>query len=654
LDNSRLIELYELINSYDRAYYGFGDSLVSDREYDALYSEMITLEEKNPQNILANSPSKRVGDDLSTGFKKVEHNTPMMSIDNSYSEEEMESWAEKTIDRAETKDISFIAELKMDGIACSLTYEDGKLVRAVTRGNGAVGDDITANVKTIRAIPLTISSEESLEIRGEIFMPFKSFEKLNSRLEADGKTPLQNPRNATAGTIKLHSPKEVSKRELSFIAFFLLNTATESKTHLNNLTTLNNFGFITVDHSDKLSSPKDITKFCNKWDRERFSLPYPVDGIVVKVNERSLYEKIGFTAKAPRWAMAYKYEPEQAEATLLAIDLQIGRTGAITPVARLTPMSLAGTTVQNATLHNFDEIERLNVNVGDTVLVEKSGEIIPKILKVVHKKSETYFSAPTNCPSCNSELIKKADEVVLRCLNSDCPEKIYTGVTHFVSRGAMDISGLGPSIIKQLISEKLIKESIDLYSLKFDDLINLDRMGDKKANNSITSINESKTKGLARFIFAIGIPQVGAQTAKILAKYLGSLTAIMETTKEELEKLDTIGSEIALSITTFFEDEKTVDTMNRFIELGLLLETEKVESEIELPLSGKTFVITGTLLKFKRNDAKELLEKLGAKVSGSVSKNTTALIAGEKAGSKRTKAEALGVEIYDEKFLESL
>lgn len=649
----RLQELYDLINSYDKAYYGTGQSLVTDYEYDTLYKEMLTLEEKHPEFKSPDSPTNRVGDDLTTGFQKVAHKSPMLSIANTYSPDELVEWVEKTAKTIPDAAITFTAELKMDGIACTLRYNDGSFVQAITRGNGTVGDDITTNVKTIKSIPLTIDLPGDVEVRGEIYMKFSDFDNLNKRLVDEGKQPMQNPRNTTAGTVKLLSPAEVAKRKLSFSAYYLLDGSEESS-HLENLEKLSAFGFTAVEHSKELDSSAAVSEFCAKWDNERFNIDYPIDGMVIKVNQKEFYNTLGTTAKSPRWAVALKFEPEQAESELLAIDYQVGRTGVITPVARLTPMELAGTIVKNATLHNFEEIERLGVNVGDIVSVEKSGEIIPKILKVAKKINNEKFIPPTECPSCGANLCKIEGEVALRCTNEFCSSKNFAALTHFVSRNAMDIAGCGPSIIEVLLNKKLIETAADLYTLKSSDLIKLDRMGDKSVKNLIEAIKKSKEAGLARVLHGLGIPHVGSQVAKIITKEFNTIDALKAATTYDLEALDTIGPEIAESVVHFLTNERNLSIIDKLAECGVKLSEEVQESAAGSSLEGQTFVLTGTLEKFGRKEAKELLESHGAKVSGSVSKKTFAVIAGDKAGSKRKKAEELGIPVYEESFLEEL
>ena len=654
VSRDRLYELYSIITSLDSAYYGESSSSVSDKEYDTLYKEMLSLEQRYPKDVKTNSPSNRIGNDLSSGFNKVTHTTPMMSIDNSYNFETITQWVAKIESDLETTSSTYSAELKMDGVACSILYEKGEFVRAVTRGNGSIGDDISANVRTIKTIPLLLSKPLDIEVRGEIFMRFDDFAKLNTRLESEGKPPLQNPRNTTAGTIKLISPKETAKRTLQFAAYFALQNSPLA-THIQQLDLLESLGFTVVKHSLPLDTSADLINYCKQWDRAKFKLPYPVDGIVMKVNETKSHSILGTTAKAPRWALAYKYEPERATAEILAIDVQVGRTGVLTPVARLTPVELAGTTVSNCTLHNFDEINRLAINVGDLVKVEKSGEIIPKVVDVVTRKSTSPFPAPTQCPSCTSELSHIDGEVALRCLNSSCPAKVFASLTHYVSRTTMDIAGLGPAVMQQLIDAELVTTPASLYLLTFTQLISLERMGEKSATNLIDALKESKNRGLATLLFAIGIPHVGKQTARVLAQSFGSYAHLSTSSIEKLEEIDSIGPEIAQSVHTFFSLEQNQELFTQFEALGLdLTEEIPVFDAVNAPLMGKNIVLTGTLSTMGRKEATMLLENAGAKVTSAVSKKTDMVVAGDNAGSKKTKAEKLGIEVVSEDFLATL
>lgn len=652
----RIKELYSLIRKYDSSYYSKGISLISDKEYDDLYKELLAIEELYPLFVDSNSPTKRIGNDLTKEFVKVEHSIPMMSIDNTYSEEELRDWIMRTKKNVGIEDIEFIGELKLDGVACAIRYEKGKLTQAITRGNGNTGDDITANVRTIRSLPLVINSPDSFEIRGEIYMSFDDFNLLNESLVENGKPPMQNPRNTTAGTIKLLNPEEVVKRKLSFSAHYLISDT--GTTHYKNLNYLSEYGIPTVIHSLPMSSSGDVISFCNEWDAKKRTLGFPVDGIVIKVNNINQQKRLGATSKSPRWIIAYKYQPETAQTPVLAIDAQVGRTGVITPVARLEPVFLSGSTVQNATLHNYDEIDRLNLHVGDIVEIEKSGEIIPKVLKVVSsKESKTTppFQAPVKCPSCEGELTRVVGEVAVRCLNSSCPAQIFALLTHFVSRNAMNIDGLGPSILEQLIAENLVTTPADLFNISVENIANLDRMGEKSALNLVEALNEAKKNPLHRLLHGLGIRMIGAQAAKIIASAIYDILDIEKMSIEEICELDTIGPNMAESLSFYFKQEKNRELIAKLNNAGVNCKGTKSEiKEQNLPLVGKTFVLTGTLESMPRHEAKEKIEALGGKVSSSVSKKTYAVIAGKEAGSKLKKAEKLGVTVLGEDYMQKI
>lgn len=652
MPQNRLNEIYAKINEYDSAYYGRGESLVSDLEYDKLYKEMLDLEEKFPQFKSSNSPSSRVGNDLTGGFAKVAHKTKMMSIDNSYNESDILSWLNRIYELCNKKEneISVCGEMKIDGVSCSLIYENGKLVRAITRGNGIIGDDITANVRAIKSIPLDVRAGGNFEIRGELYMKFADFEALNKQMEENGKTPFANPRNTTAGTMKSLSPKEVANRKISFFAYYLLDNSV-FETQIEHLNKLSSLGFSVVEHSTALKNYDEILAFIEKYREKRKKLPYPIDGIVFKLNELDLYNKVGTTAKSPRWAVAYKYEPEQAETKILAIDLQVGRTGIITPVARFTPIELSGTRVSNATLHNFDEISRLEIDVGAVVRVEKSGEIIPKVVEVI-KKTETIFKTPTECPICKSLVEKKENEVAIRCSNKNCPAVKIAFFEWFVSKNAMNIDGMGPAIIEQMLQRNLVDDVADIFALNKNDFLLLEGIKEKSATNLFLAIQEAKNNGLSKVISAVGIPLVGNQTAKIIAQNFRNYENLKNAKVDDLLKIDMIGEEIAKSIVAFFADDENNKLFDKFAKYGVSLEEEASENTGKL--FGRTIVLTGTLNKFTRDDAIAILEKHGAKVASSVSKKTTLVIAGENAGSKLNKARELGVEIAGEDYLEKL
>ncbi len=647
----RITELYSLIRKYDTAYYGRGESLIPDKEYDELYHELVELETNLSNLVEPDSPTRRIGDDLTREFTKVEHSTPMMSIDNTYSEEELLEWIKRTGKNIGTDDITFIGELKIDGIACAIRYVNGKLVQAVTRGNGTIGDDITNNVRTIRSLPLVVDFPGSFEVRGEIYMTFENFQRLNESLTENGQQPMQNPRNTTAGTVKSLDPREVAKRRLSFATHFLLSES-HIQSHSDNLTFLAQQGFPTVIHSEPLTSAEKVIHFCNEWNEKRNDLSYPVDGVVIKVNNLEQQSDLGATAKSPRWIIAYKYQPETAETEVFSIDAQVGRTGVITPVARLQPVLLSGSTIRNATLHNYDEIARLDIQVGDIVEIEKSGEIIPKVIRVVSRDkrtTDTSFTPPDTCPSCRSSLIRIEGEVALRCINTSCPAQIFASLNHFVSREAMNIEGLGPAIIEQLITTNLVSTPADLFTLSTDALKELERMGTKSAENAVTAINNAKKNPLHRLIHGLGIRMIGAQSAKILAAAVDDIKDLAAMTVEQLTALDTIGPNMAASVTLYFQQEKNRELVNRLRAAGVNCSGDKdQESEAPRPLTGKTYVLTGSLEEFTRDQAQEYIEKLGGKVSSSVSKKTAAVIAGKEPGSKFNKAQQLGIDIIDE------
>ncbi|MCL1945904.1 MAG: NAD-dependent DNA ligase LigA [Chitinivibrionia bacterium] len=650
MSQERLNELYAKINEYDLSYYGKGISLVSDKEYDSLYKEMLFLEEKFPLLKSENSPSSRVGNDLTGGFVKISHKIPMMSIDNSYNENDVRQWLNRIYDLCETKEISVCAEMKIDGVSCSLIYENGKFARAITRGNGIEGDDISANVKTIKSIPLEVKRSDNFEVRGELYMRFDDFAALNKRIEESGKEPFANPRNTTSGTIKSLSPKEVAQRKISFFAYYLLDDST-FQTQVEHLEKLSQLGFSVVEHSAALKNFDEIINFIDDYREKRKNLPYPIDGIVFKLNELSFYEKVGATAKSPRWAMAFKYEPEQAQTKILSIDLQVGRTGIITPVARLQPVELSGTTVSNATLHNFDEISRLEIDVGAVVKVEKSGEIIPKVVEVI-SKTGTIFETPQICPICASKIVKIADEVAIRCSNKECRAIKFAAFEWFVSKYAMNIDGMGPAVIKQLIDKNLISDFASLFALTKDDFLKLDGIKEKSANNLFSAIQNSKNAGLSKVISAVGISFVGNQTAKLIAQNFKNYENLANAKFDDLIKIDSVGEEIAKSVIDYFANEENRKLFEKFERYGILLSEEISENSGKL--TGKTIVLTGTLSKFTREEASKILEKHGAKIASSVSKKTSFLIVGEDAGSKLDKAKELKIEIAGEDFIENL
>ncbi len=649
LPQDRIEELRALIRTYDAAYYGRGESLISDQQYDSLYRELVDLENAYPQLKSADSPTQRVGSDLVKEFPKVTHRIPMMSIDNTYSEEELREWVERITRSLPDKKLCFVGELKVDGVAISLIYENKRLVRGATRGNGTVGDEVTSNVRTIRGIPLSVDFEEPFEVRGEVYMTYDAFSKLNQSIVESGHKPMQNPRNTTAGTLKLQDSKEVARRNLSFAAYSLLSD-TYKFSHHSNLEFLSEKGFPTVIHSPVLHSIDQLIDFCDNWEKKRHELPFPVDGVVIKVDSFSHQQDLGTTAKSPRWVIAFKYQPEKAITQVEKIDENVGRTGVVTPIARLTPVFLAGTTIRNATLHNYDEIKRLGLQTLDYVEIEKGGEIIPKVVKVIPEKrpaDSKPFSPPTHCPSCGSVLGRLEGEVALRCFNSSCPAQVQASLEHFVSRNAMDIRHVGPALIQNLLEHGLVKSVSDLYTLTPEKLMTLARIGEKTAHNVYDSIEKSKHNSLDKLIHGLGIRMIGAQTARILASNINDISDLFNMSTEELSRIETIGPTMAQSIRLYFDRVENQQLIDQLKSSGVNTSGIK-KTLMSGPLSGKTFVLTGTLSSFTREEASKKIEALGGKVSSSVSKKTDYVVAGEEAGSKLVKAENLGVKVIDE------
>ncbi len=649
-DFSRYQELQKQLKAASDSYYKDGVSPMSDQDFDFGIKELEALETAHPEWKNSDSLTAIVGSDLTNDFKKVEHRIPMLSISNAYSQEEVADFirqAQSIVPAAK----EWICERKIDGISMSLTYHHGILVRAATRGNGIVGDDVTANVKTIADIPhkLRGAPEGDLEVRGEVYMEFKTFEFLNDELEARGLKGFQNPRNTAAGTLKLKDPKECAKRKLRFLAYHIPEDIGNKK-HSDNLKSLEYFGFQTNDHW-LAYSVEDIMRIASQILAGRDSLAYPIDGMVIKQNDLTLQQELGTTAKSPRWALAYKFKAERAYTPVRSVDFQVGRTGRITPVANFDPIRLAGTTVKRATLHNFDEIERLDLRVGDTVGVEKGGDIIPKIIEVdLTKRPEgTHpITPPECCPVCGMPLTKKEGEVDLRCENLHCPAMTQCLFEHFVSREAMNIENLGPALIADLLETKKISRLSDLYKLTQDDLISLDRIAEKSAKNVIDAIEKSKNLSLENFLFAIGIRFVGRTKARIFAKHFRTLEALENATLEELIEIPDIGERIAQSVYDFFRSPDYKAEVDALVAAGIATE---FKGEIKDHFAGVTAVLTGTLPTLDRNTARKLIEDNGGKVSGSVSKKTTWVLAGEEAGSKLTKAEELGIPVHDEDWL---
>ncbi len=650
--------LREEIRGHDYRYYTLADPTVSDREYDRLMEELREIEDRYPALRTPDSPTRRVGGEPLDAFRTVRHSAPMLSLDNTYSEEELAAFDDR-VRRGlglapEDPPVEYAVEPKMDGVAVTVRYEGGRFAAGATRGNGVQGDDITANLRTIRGefgLPLVIDDHsERFEARGEVYMTHAGFRMLNEQAERDGRTPFVNPRNAAAGTLKLLDSRTVARRPLQ-IAFYNIVDALDHgvDTQMQAHEKLRAAGLPTHGAEPAAGAP-GIMDLVARWSTRRAELGFDVDGLVVKVNRLELHERLGTTSKFPRWAIAYKFEAEQKPTRVEDIVVQVGRTGAVTPTAVLEPVFVSGTTVSRATLHNADEIERLDVRVGDMVIVEKAGEIIPKVVRVVPEerpKGARRFRFPETCPSCGSELVRPEGEVVIRCVNLACPAQRDRSIMHYASRGAMDIEGLGEKLVLQLTEKELVRDVSDLYELTVDRLKDLDRMGEKSAENLVRAVEESKDRGLARFLFALGIPNVGATVARVLARRYGSLDRLREADTEELLEVDEVGPIIAESLTGFFSRKENRHLLDRLARAGVKMEDEEA-GEREDTLAGQTVVVTGTLSRFTRDEIKAFIEKLGGKASSSVSGKTSFVVAGEAAGSKKDKAEKLGVEILTE------
>ena len=651
----RVDELVTLLDSYSHQYYVLDQPTVPDEEYDHLYKELVELEEAYPTLIQNDSPTQRVGGALLEGFEKIQHDTPMLSLDNAFSKDELKDFDRK-VSQILDGPYSYHCELKIDGLAVSLKYENGKFKQAVTRGDGTVGENVTTNVKAIRSIPLTLKEPLTLETRGEIYMPKSSFLALNQKREEQGEAIFANPRNAAAGTIRNLDPQITASRNLSVFLYSLTRLeGREVDSQSEALNLLDDLGLKTNPERHVFGTIEDVWEFVEEYQEKRTELPYEIDGIVIKVDELKNQEKAGYTVKAPRWAIAYKFPAEESETLLREVEWSVGRTGVVTPTAIMDPVQLAGTTVQRASLHNIDLMKAKDIRLGDTVVVRKAGDIIPEVVKVNLDKrpdeSEPY-DYPTQCPACQSELMHLDEEVALRCMNPSCSAQAKEKLTHFVSRNAMNIDGLGERIVEQLYDLSLVKDSADLYYLDKEQLLTLDKIGDKSADNLLNAIEKSKENSLERLVFGLGIRHVGSKAARLLAEEFITMDQLREASLEAIEAIEGLGETIAESIHSFFELEEVATLIQKLKDAHVNMEYTGVRKEeieqVSSFFSDKTVVITGKLEKFTRNDLKEKLTNLGAKVTGSVSKNTDYLIAGEEAGSKLTKAQELDVPILSE------
>ena len=650
----RIDELCELLNKYGYEYYVLDNPTVSDFEYDALMNELIKLEDENPEFKTSDSPTQRVGGEVSEGFDEVSHTVQMQSLADVFSEEELKEFDARVRSALEVDTVEYVTEMKIDGLSVSLEYVNGSFVRGSTRGNGFVGEDITQNLKTIPSIPLKLTeSLPFLEVRGEVFMPQKSFLNLNEQREISGEPLFANPRNAAAGSLRQLDSKIAAQRKLDIYIFNIQQIeGRELTNHREALDYLKELGFKVVPGNKTFKGIDEAYAEVLRIGESRGELSFDIDGAVVKVNSFSQREILGATSKTPKWAAAYKFPAEQKETKLLDIILQVGRTGVVTPNAVLEPVRIAGSTVSRATLHNIDNIKSKDIRIGDTVVIQKAGDIIPAVTQVKFEKrtgNEIEFNMPENCPVCGEPLRREDNEAAVRCFNSNCPAQQLRSIIHFVSRPAMNIDGLGSAIIEQLLDEKLINDCADLYFLKYEDLVNLERFAEKSAQNLIDSINASKNNGLDKVLSALGIRLIGNRAAQILADHFGDIDALMKATKDELSDIPEIGEKMAESLVEYFTQQKSLDIIEKLKSAGVRLDYEAVR--LGDSLTGKTVVLTGTLPTLKRSEAKTMIEQHGGKVSGSVSKKTDFVVAGEDAGSKLDKANQLGVLVISEQEL---
>ncbi|UII56348.1 NAD-dependent DNA ligase LigA [Cytobacillus spongiae] len=658
----RVQELHQLLNQYNYEYHVLDKPSVPDAEYDQLIHELIQLEEAFPGLKTLDSPSQRVGGSILDMFEKVQHEIPMLSLGNAFNEQDLRDF-DRRIRQAVGDRFTYVCELKIDGLAVSLRYENGLFMQGATRGDGTIGEDITSNLKTIRSIPLRLKDEVTMEVRGEAFMPKKSFESLNQAKVEKGEEPFANPRNAAAGSLRQLDPKMAASRNLDIYLYSIANIGELNiHSHSQGLTYLDELGFKTNKERKTCPTIEEVIEYVDGWVEKRPSLPYEIDGIVIKVDSLDQQKELGTTAKSPRWAIAYKFPAEEVVTTLKHIELSVGRTGVVTPTAILEPVQVAGTTVQRASLHNEDLIREKDIRIGDQVVIKKAGDIIPEVVNVLADRrtgDEMEFSMPTHCPECESELVRLEEEVALRCMNPKCPAQIREGLIHFVSRNAMNIDGLGEKVISQLFAEKLIQDVADLYKLTYDLLIQLERMGEKSANNLLQAIEVSKDNSLEKLLFGLGIRHVGAKAAKTLSQTFGTMSELAKASREELTAINEIGDKMADSIVTFFDMEEVQELLEELVSAGVNMEYKgpkpvSVEDSDSF-FAGKTVVLTGKLEQMSRNEAKDQIEQLGGKVAGSVSKKTDLVVAGADAGSKLAKAEELGIEVWsEEKLLEEL
>jgi DNA ligase (NAD+) len=654
--SKRAEELRKQLEHHEYLYYVLDQPEISDAEFDNLMRELRDLEEAHPELRTPDSPTVRVGGQPREGFVKVPHSSPMLSLDNALNEQELREFDARVRGLLKGEPYEYVAELKLDGLSMAAHYGNGRFWQALTRGDGRIGEDVTENARTIRSLPLRIQERsgiaEPFEVRGEVVMQRRSFERLNEEREVAGLTPFANPRNAAAGALRALDPSVTAARRLDFFAYFLMRDGRPMlDSHWQSLETLVGAGFKVNPHRKKCSGLEQLLKFIQDWETERETLPYETDGVVAKIDSVRQQEKLGWTSKAPRWAIAFKYAARQASTVLEHIEVQVGRTGALTPVAHLKPVSIGGVTVARATLHNEDEIARLGVEIGDTVLVERSGDVIPKIVRVVEQGPHRRpFRMPATCPVCGGHVVRQEGEAASRCMNTNCPARLRESLLHFASRGVMDIDGLGDALVDQLLNRGLVHNIADIYQLTADQLVELERMGKKSASKIIKNIDNSRSQPLARVLNGLGIPFVGERTAQILADHFGSLDAIAAASIETLQEANEVGPKVARAIYEFFAEERNRELIERLRAAGLRFTGPKHAKKAG-PLTGLTFVLTGALPTLKREDAKERIEAAGGKVAGSVSSKTNYVVAGEEAGSKLDKAQELNIPVIDEAAL---
>jgi DNA ligase (NAD+) len=641
------------LRHHEYLYYVLDAPEITDAAYDSTMRELKALEEAHPELATPDSPTQRVGGKPREGFVKARHSSPMLSLDNALGEGELRDFDRRVRGILGDEAPAYVAELKMDGLSLAVHYHGGNLTRALTRGDGVVGEEVTENARTIRSIPLQVRKRGGdWEVRGEVVLNRKAFEKLNAEQDAAGLSRFANPRNAAAGSLRILDPSVTASRHLEYFTYFLLeHGAPALRTQWEALETLRELGFKVSLHRRLCGNIEELADFCKEWEAKRDTLPFEIDGVVAKVNSVAQQERLGWTAKAPRWAIAYKFPARQEQTVVENIDVNVGRTGALTPVAFLKPVIVGGVTVSRATLHNEDEIERLGVQSGDTVLVERSGDVIPKVVRVVkHGEERRPFHMPRHCPVCGSDIVRAEGEAASRCINTNCPARLKESVLHFSARGVMDIDGLGEALVDQLVDQGLVNSVADLYQLKLEQLVDLERMGKKSAEKLLGNIEASRQRPLPRILNGLGIPFVGERTAQFLAEAFGDLDAIAGANEDELQKAEEVGPKVARSIHQFFREKRNLDLVERLREAGLVFKYQ-APRRAGGPLAGFTFVLTGTLPSLAREDAKARIESAGGKVAGSVSRKTNYVVAGEEAGSKLDKARSLGVQVIDQAAL---